>query len=350
MPKDKWKSALVAPGTPAIDAVRIIESARLQIALVVDEAGRLVGTVTDGDVRRAILAGTPLTNPVSEIMFRTPTTAPPEADRETLLSIMQAKVLRHIPIVDEKGRLVGLESMMDMLSKETLPNAVVLMAGGRGQRLRPLTDLCPKPLLRIGDKPILEIILENFVSQGFRTFYISINYMAEKVVEHFGDGSRFGVSISYLREDQPLGTAGALTLLPELTEPFLVMNGDLLTKVNFAHLLDFHAAQQGVATMCVRPYTSQIPYGVVHVDGNDLVRIEEKPTQTVFVNAGIYALSPEALARIPKGQAYDMPALFEALMAEKARTLAFPVREYWMDIGRVGDYEQAQTDYSRHFG
>lgn len=350
MPKDKWKSALVAPSTPAIDAVRIIESARLQIALVVDETGRLVGTVTDGDVRRALLAGTPLTSPVSEIMFRTPTTAPPEADRETLLSIMQAKVLRHIPIVDEKGRLVGLESMMDMLSKETLPNAVVLMAGGRGQRLRPLTDLCPKPLLRIGDKPILEIILENFVSQGFRTFYISINYMAEKVVEHFGDGSRFGVTISYLREDQPLGTAGALTLLPLLTEPFLVMNGDLLTKVNFAHLLDFHAAQQGVATMCVRPYTSQIPYGVVHVDGNDLVRIEEKPTQTVFVNAGIYALSPEALARIPKGQPYDMPALFEALMAEKARTLAFPVREYWMDIGRVGDYEQAQTDYSRHFG
>jgi dTDP-glucose pyrophosphorylase len=350
MPKDKWKSALVAPGTPAIDAVRIIESARLQIALVVDETGRLVGTVTDGDVRRALLAGTPLNSPVSEIMFRTPTTAPPEADRETLLSIMQAKVLRHIPIVDAQGRLVGLESMMDMLSKETLPNAVVLMAGGRGQRLRPLTDLCPKPLLRIGDKPILEIILENFVSQGFRTFYISINYLAEKVVEHFGDGSRFGVSISYLREDQPLGTAGALTLLPKLDEPFLVMNGDLLTKVNFAHLLDFHASQQGVATMCVRPYTSQIPYGVVHVDGNDLVRIEEKPTQTVFVNAGIYALSPAALPRIPQGQAFDMPALFEALMAEKARTLAFPVREYWMDIGRVGDYEQAQTDYSRHFG
>lgn len=350
MPKDKWKSALVAPGTPAIEAVRIIESARLQIALVVDEAGRLVGTLTDGDVRRAILAGAPLTNPVSEIMFRSPTTAPPEADRETLLAIMQAKVLRHIPIVDAMGRLVGLESMMDLLSKETLPNAVVLMAGGRGQRLRPLTDLCPKPLLRIGDKPILEIILENFVSQGFRSFYISINYLAEKVVEHFGDGSRFGVSITYLREDQPLGTAGALTLLPELAEPFLVMNGDLLTKVNFAHLLDFHSSQQGVATMCVRPYTSQIPYGVVHVDGNDLVRIEEKPTQTVFVNAGIYALSPQALARIPKGQAYDMPALFEALMAEKARTLAFPVREYWMDIGRVGDYEQAQTDYFRHFG
>jgi dTDP-glucose pyrophosphorylase len=349
-PKDKWRSALVSPETPAIEAVRIIESARLQIALVVDAEGRLLGTLTDGDVRRAILAGKNLANPVSGIMFTRPTTAAPETDRESLLSIMQAKVLRHIPIVDACGRLVGLESMMDMLSREELPNAVVLMAGGRGQRLRPLTDSCPKPLLRIGDKPILEIILENFISQGFRSFYISINYLAEKVVEHFGDGSRFGVSISYLREDQPLGTAGALTLLPELREPFLVMNGDLLTKVNFAHLLDFHASQQGAATMCVRPYTSQIPYGVVHVEGNDLVRIEEKPTQTVFVNAGIYVLSPQALPHIPRGQAFDMPSLFEALMAGKQKTLAFPVREYWIDIGRVGDYEQAQSDYSRHFG
>lgn len=350
MPKDNWRAALVAPSTPAIDALRIIDTSRLQIAMVVDEAGRLLGTVTDGDVRRALLAGTALTGPVSAIMFKNPTTAPPEADRETLLGIMQAKVLRQIPIVDAGGHVVGLESMMDLLSREVLQNAVVLMAGGRGQRLRPLTDLCPKPLLRIGDKPILEIILENFVAQGFRTFYISINYLAEKVVEHFGDGSRFGVSITYLREDQPLGTAGALTLLPELDLPFLVMNGDLLTKVNFAHLLDFHAAQKAMATMCVRPYTSQIPYGVVHVEDHRLVRIEEKPTQTVFVNAGIYALSPEALARIPRGQAYDMPALFETLMAEKARTLAFPVREYWIDIGRVGDYEQAQTDYTRHFG
>ncbi|SNR86132.1 CBS domain-containing protein [Humidesulfovibrio mexicanus] len=350
MPKDKWKQVLVAPETPAMDAVRLIDSTRMQIALVVDASGRLLGTVTDGDVRRAIISGVPLTGPVADIMFRTPTTAPPEADHEALLSLMQTKVLRQIPIVDAAGRVVGLESMMDLLSREVLPNAVVLMAGGRGQRLRPLTDLCPKPLLRIGDKPILEIILETFVAQGFRTFYISINYMAEKVVEHFGDGSRFGASISYLREDQPMGTAGALTLLPPMERPFLVMNGDLLTKVNFAHLLDFHESQGAAATMCVRPYTTQIPYGVVHVEDHKLVRIEEKPTQTVFVNAGIYALSPDALARIPSGQAFDMPALFETLVAEGAPTLAFPVREYWIDIGRVGDYEQAQTDYSRHFG
>jgi dTDP-glucose pyrophosphorylase len=350
MSKDKWKSVLIAPDTPAIDAVRIIDASHLQIALVVDGEGRLLGTVSDGDVRRALISGTALSAPVSEIMYKRPTTASPEADRETLLSLMQSKVLRQIPLVDEQGRVVGLESMMDLLSREEHENAVVLMAGGRGQRLRPLTDLCPKPLLRIGDKPILEIILENFVAQGFRTFFISINYMAEKVVEHFGDGSRFGVSITYLREEEPLGTAGALTLLPEMNLPFLVMNGDLLTKVNFARLLDFHAAHDAAATMCVRPYTSQIPYGVVHVEEHQLVRIEEKPTQTVFVNAGIYCLSPSSLARIPRNEPFDMPALFEALMAKQANTLAFPVREYWIDIGRVGDYEQAQTDYLRHFG
>lgn len=351
MHMDKWKSVLIAPSTPAIDAVRIIDTSRLQIALVVDEGGRLLGTVSDGDVRRAILAGKALTSPVAGIMFRTPTTAPPEADRETLLSIMQAKVLRQIPIVDEDGRVVGLETLMDLLARQVLPNAVVLMAGGRGQRLRPLTDLCPKPLLRIGDKPILEIILENFVAQGFRRFFISVNYMADKVEEHFGDGAHFGVSIEYLREDQPLGTAGALKLLPDMGGlPFLVMNGDLLTKVNFAHLLDFHTAHGAAATMCVRPYTAQIPYGVVHVIDHKLVRIEEKPSQTVFVNAGIYALSPSALAQIPAEEPYDMPMLFEALMQRGEAALVFPVREYWIDIGRVGDYEQAQTDYDRHFG
>jgi len=351
MSPEKWKSVLVGPQTPAIDVVRLIDSSRLQIALVVDDGGRLLGTLTDGDVRRALIAGTSLEAPVSELMFRTPTTAPPEADREALLTLMQAKVLRQIPIVDADGRVVGLESMMDLLARRELPNAVVLMAGGRGQRLKPLTDVCPKPLLRIGDKPILEIILENFISQGFRRFFISVNYMAEKVEAHFGDGSRFGAAIDYLREDEPLGTAGALTFLPDMGElPFVVMNGDLLTKVNFAHLLDFHTGHAGAATMCVRPYTAQIPYGVVHMDEYRLTRIEEKPTQTVFVNAGIYVLSPGALTRIPRGEPYDMPALFDSLMAAGETTLAFPVREYWIDIGRVGDYEQAQSDYLRHFG
>ena len=344
---DKWKTVLVGPDTPALEALRIIDSSRLQIAMVVDGAGRLLGTVTDGDVRRALLTGKALTSPVTEIMFRTPTTAPPEADRETLLGLMQAKVLRQIPIVDAQGRVVGLESMMSLMATRELANPVVLMAGGRGERLRPLTDACPKPLLKVGGKPILERILENFLSQGFRRFYISVNYKAEMVEAHFGDGSRFGASISYLREEKPLGTAGALTLLPKLDLPFLVMNGDLLTKVNFAHLLDFHTEEAAAATMCVRDYTTQIPFGVVRAEGNKLLRIDEKPSQTVFVNAGIYALSPDVLGNIPAGEAYDMPRLFETLVAGGAKTLVFPVRDAWLDIGRMDDYERAQMDCQR---
>jgi len=340
---DKWKTVLVTPDTPALEALRIIDSSRLQIAMVVDGEGRLLGTVTDGDVRRALLAGKSVTSPVTDIMFRTPTTAQPEADRDTLLGLMQAKVLRHLPIVDAEGHVVGLESMMSLMATRELPNAVVLMAGGRGERLRPLTDTCPKPLLKVGGKPILERILENFLSQGFRHFFISLNYKAEMVEEHFGNGSRFGASISYLREDKPLGTAGALTLLPEMDLPFLVMNGDLLTKVNFAHLLDFHTENNAAGTMCVRDYTTQIPFGVVHTEGNTLLRIEEKPSQTVFVNAGIYVLSPGVLRHIPHGEAYDMPRLFETMVAQGEKARVFPVRDSWLDIGRMDDYERAQT-------
>ena len=343
---NKWKTVLVTPETPALEALRIIDSSRLQIAMVVDGEGRLLGTVTDGDVRRALLAGKSLTSPVTDIMFRTPTTAPPEADRETLLGLMQAKVLRQLPLVDAEGRVVGLESMMSLLATRELPNPVVLMAGGRGERLRPLTDTCPKPLLKVGGKPILERILENFLSQGFRRFFISVNYKAEMVEEHFGDGTRFGASISYLREDKPLGTAGALTLLPELDLPFLVMNGDLLTKVNFAHLLDFHTENSAAGTMCVRDYTTQIPFGVVRTEGNALLRIDEKPSQTVFVNAGIYVLSPAVLRHIPHGEAYDMPRLFETLVARGEKARVFPVRDAWLDIGRMDDYERAQSDCS----
>ncbi len=341
---EKWKSVLVKPDTPALDVLRLIDSTRLQIAMVVDGEGRLLGTVTDGDVRRALLSGTSLASPVTEIMFRTPTTAAPETDPATLMGLMQAKVLRQIPIVDAEGRVVGLETIMSLMARSELENPVVLMAGGRGERLRPLTDTCPKPLLRVGGKPILERILETFLAQGFRRFYISVNYRAEMVESHFGDGSKFGASITYLREDKPLGTAGALTLLPQLDLPFLVMNGDLLTNVNFAHLLEFHVEQGAAATMCVRDYTMQIPFGVVRAEGNRLVGIDEKPSRTVFVNAGIYVLSPQVLPLLPPGEPYDMPRLFEAIVAQSGKAAVFPVRDAWLDIGRMDDYERAQQD------
>jgi len=341
---DKWKSVLVTPDTPSLEVLRVIDSTRLQIALVVDENRRLLGTVTDGDVRRVLLAGKSLACPVSEFMNCKPTTAPLEADPATLMGLMQAKTLRQIPIVDADGRVMGLETMMSLMARAELENPVVLMAGGRGERLRPLTDTCPKPLLRVGGKPILERILETFLAQGFRNFYISVNYKAEMVESHFGDGSKFGACITYLREDKPLGTAGALALLPQFELPFLVMNGDLLTNVNFAHLLEFHAEQEAVGTMCVRDYTTQIPFGVVRAEGHRLLCIDEKPSRTVFVNAGIYALSPQVPQLLPPGEAYDMPRLFEAIVASNQKAAVFPVRDAWLDIGRMDDFERAQQD------
>jgi NDP-sugar pyrophosphorylase family protein len=229
-------------------------------------------------------------------------------------------------------------------------NWVVLMAGGLGTRLAPLTDNCPKPLLKVGNKPILETIIENFISHGFKRFYLSVNYKAEMIEEYFGDGSRWGAEIRYLREDKKMGTAGALGLIPEpLTQPFLVMNGDLLTKVNFSQLLNFHQEQNAHATMCVREYDFQVPYGVVSVDKHRIKSIEEKPVHRFFVNAGIYVLDPEAVSLIPADMPYDMTSLFEQMTANEREVIAFPVREYWLDIGHRDDFERAAGDFARIF-
>lgn len=345
-----WKAIVVSPGTPIIEAIRIIDQTALQIALVVDEDLRLLGTVTDGDIRRAILQAVPVNDPVRRIMCDAPTVGSVHDDRATLLTLMKRKVLRQIPIVDDQGRLCGLETVHHLLEAREIENPVVIMAGGEGNRLRPLTEDCPKPLLKIGPKPILEVILENFLGYGFKRFFISINYKGEMIEEHFGDGSRWGADIRYLREDRALGTAGALRLLPEPpTLPVVVMNGDLLTKVNFANLLEFHEETDSVACMCVREYDLQVPYGVAQVDGHHLVGLEEKPKHNFFVNAGIYVLDPEAVALVPEGVRFDMTTLFDRLLAEGRNVTVFPIREYWLDIGRIGDYERAKAEYYKHF-
>ncbi|MBN2139948.1 MAG: nucleotidyltransferase family protein [Desulfovibrionaceae bacterium] len=345
-----WKSVLVSPDTPIIEAIRIIDGSALQIALVVDGQGRLLGTVTDGDIRRGILQSVPTDAPVSRIMCDRPTAGSVHDDRETLLTIMKRKVLRQIPILDDSGRIVGLETMIELIQGRDMDNPVVLMAGGLGNRLRPLTEDCPKPLLRLGDKPILEIILENFLNYGFKNFFISVNYKAEMIEEHFGDGSRWGASLTYLREDRPLGTAGALGLLPAgQSLPVLVMNGDLLTKVNFAHLLEFHRESGSAASMCVRDYGLQVPFGVAKVEKGRLVGLEEKPCHNFFVNAGIYVLNPEVLDRVRPDTAIDMTTLLEGLVRDGGEVTVFPVREYWLDIGRLSDYEQAKGEYCQHF-
>lgn len=343
-----WNDVLISSNTPIFEAIEIIDEVASQIALVVDENKRLLGTVTDGDIRRGILKRVSLDSPVHRIMHETPVVAKLNDGREKILALMSQKKLRHIPVLDEVGCVVGIETIDELIDLKTRDNVVVLMAGGLGRRLQPLTNDCPKPLLKIGNKPILETIIKNFVGYGFRRFYISINYKAEMVKEYFKDGSRWGVEICYIHEDKPMGTAGCLGLLPEkLLEPLLVMNGDLLTNVNFQSLLEFHSESKAQATICVREYDFKVPYGVVKVDKNRLVGIDEKPMHKFFVNAGIYVLEPEILDLIPRGSFYDMPTLYERLIKLNYETIVFPIREYWLDIGYVDDLEKAKGDYKK---
>jgi len=224
------------------------------------------------------------------------------------------------------------------------------MAGGLGNRLRPLTEQCPKPLLKVGGKPLLENIVQGFAGYGFRKFYISVNYMAEMIETYFGDGSRFGVSISYIHEDNQLGTAGALGLLPEVPrDSFFVINGDLLTQINFSHLLDFHSQHHSLATMCIKEYHYQVPFGVVQVNGEKLSALDEKPVQTFFVNAGIYVLEPSILDFIPRNHYFDMTMLFDRIMKKGLKPRVFPIREYWLDIGQLEDYKKANGDFKGNF-
>lgn len=345
-----WEQTLLPPSASLREAIETIDASAMQIALVVDESRRLLGTVTDGDIRRGILRGIALDQPIDRIMNAQPTVARSDEPREQVLANMQRKQLHRIPIVDEQGRVVGIEFLEELIQPHLKENWVVLMAGGLGSRLRPLTNDCPKPMLKVGNKPLLETILENFIEYGFRHFYISVNYMAEMVKEYFGDGSRWGVEIRYLEEDQKLGTAGALSLLPDRpSAPLLVMNGDVLTKINFRQLLDFHAGHHSQATMCVREYDFQVPYGVVRIDNHRITGIDEKPVQRFFVNAGIYVLDPQALNAIPAGDYFDMPTLFEKLIAQGAETVVFPIREYWLDIGQLADYDRANGDFMQVF-
>lgn len=345
-----WKGVLVLPEVSIREAILVLDKSAKQIILVVDRNNRLLGTVTDGDIRRSILTSVSLDDPIQKIMNSDPTVATIDESRESILVAMQRTGLHHIPLVDENHCVMGLETLNELIQSPTRGNWVVLMAGGLGSRLSPLTDECPKPMLKVGNKPLLETILENFIEYGFHRFYISVNYMADVVKSYFGDGSRWGVDICYLHEDQRLGTAGALGLLPKKpTEALLVMNGDLLTKVNFKQLLDFHSTHQAQATMCVREYDFQVPYGVVKIDAHRITSIDEKPIQRFFINAGIYVLEPEALDLIPSNTYFDMPLLFKKLIEQQKETAVFPIREYWLDIGQLSDYDRANGEFMRVF-
>lgn len=317
------------------------------MALVADTDMQLRGVLSDGDVRRSILKGLDLDGPVFQAMNAHPKTGSVHTPRVEVLAMMRRFTFHHLPLIDDKGRLAGLATLDDFMGVVERDNWVVLMVGGLGSRLRPLTDACPKPMLRIGGRPILESILDSFLEQGFRRFYFSVNYMAEVIKEYFGDGSKWGAHIMYLHETERLGTAGALSLLPEKPKaPLVVMNGDLITKANFVAMLDFHAEHKAAATMAVREYDLQVPYGVVKVNGAKITAIEEKPVHRFFVNGGIYVLEADALDIIPPNTFFDMPSFFQDLESRGHTAAAYPLREYWLDIGRLEEYERAQREWS----
>jgi dTDP-glucose pyrophosphorylase len=345
------EDVLLPPETTIHRALEQLVRNMRQIVLVVDEERRLLGTVTDGDIRRGLLKRIDLDEPISRIMNRAPAKAGPDTNRDTRLRIMEENEYRHLPIVDEDGRVVALEVLSELLKQDRLENPVVILAGGKGRRLMPLTQDLPKPMLPVGGRPMLETIIEGFARQRFHRFFLSVNYKSEIIEDHFGDGSSLGVSITYLREDQPLGTAGPLSALPDRPDnPIFVMNGDLLTSIDFKQLLTFHQDQKSDATMCVREYDFEVPFGVAEIDGTRLTGISEKPVQRFFVNAGIYLLNPSVLSMVPKNEPFDMPELFKRVLARGMNAAAFPLREYWMDIGRISDFEQAQRDFPEVFG
>jgi dTDP-glucose pyrophosphorylase len=341
-----WHKTLVSPNNTLREVLAAIDAAELQVALVVDNHKKLLGVITDGDVRRGLLAGMTLESPASKVMNTQFTVATEDMKPSASETLMREKQLRHIPIVDEHGIILDLRLLDEVTKTERLPNVVVLMAGGLGERLGELTKDTPKPLLKVGDKPILEIILESFLAQGFHRFFLSVNYKSQMIEDYFGDGSRWGASIQYVRETKRLGTGGSLSLLPEVPkEPFFVMNGDLLTKVNFKGMLEFHESQAQLATMAVREYDVQIPFGVTELDGHKIIGLSEKPVKRFFVNAGVYVLSPQCLPLIPKDDFFDMPNLFQKLIDNGFTTASFPLHEYWLDIGRMSDFQRANVEY-----
>jgi dTDP-glucose pyrophosphorylase len=345
-----WKNTLLDNESTIHDAIKVIDQSGLQIALIVDSDHRLLGTVTDGDVRRGILNGIPLVGPVHLIMNTTPTVTSERETRAETLKLLRQKSLHQVPVVDQAGRIVGLEVIEALMRPPIRDNKIIIMAGGLGSRLGPLTKDCPKPMLRVGGKPILETIIENLLDFGFRNFCLAVNYKADMIKDYFGDGSKYDCEIEYLQEDEPLGTAGALSLLPSRpSSPILVINGDVLTKVDYNQLLSFHLEQNAQATLCVREYDIQVPYGVVNVDGQSFAGIVEKPVHKFFINAGIYVLGAAVLEMLNPGEHCDMPSLLNRVVQQKQETAVFPVREYWLDLGQIDDLNRAKGEYDGVF-
>lgn len=337
-----WLQAILLESSTIGQAIGNLDKLGIKIVLVVDKANKLIGTVSDGDIRRGLLKGLDLKKPIARLVNHNALVVPPDMSRDMVMQLMVANKIQQIPIVDGQQKLVGLHLWDEMSTLPARANLMVIMAGGKGTRLMPHTQNCPKPMVLVAGKPMLEHIIERGKLEGFNHFVLAIHHLGHIIEDHFGNGEGLGVKIDYLREQSPLGTAGALSLLnPRPDAPFVVTNGDVITDIRYGELLDFHNRYQASATMAVRVHEWQHPFGVVKMQGVEVVGFEEKPIARSHINAGVYALSPEVLNELIAETRCDMPMLFERLQAKAKTTVAYPMHEPWLDVGKPEDLLQA---------
>ena len=330
-------------------ALKVISDGAIHIAVVVNSKDKFLGTLSDGDIRRGLLKGLNLDSPIKSLISKKPIFVKNNKNKDELLKLALDKKIYQIPVIDDKGKILGIHVLDELINLKNNSNKVVIMAGGKGLRLRPLTKYIPKPMLKVGGKPILETLIKKIKESGYLDFIICVNYKSKIIEDYFGNGKKFGVNIEYIREKKPMGTAGALSLFKNKPiEPFFVINGDLLTNLDFKRMLDFHCANNSKATMCIREYNFESPYGEVRLENENIKSIEEKPIHKYYVNAGVYILDPSCLGLIPNNF-FDMPSLFKKIINKNFKTVSFPLGEYWLDIGRLNDYKKANLEFDFFF-
>jgi dTDP-glucose pyrophosphorylase len=341
-----WQKAVLSIDANIQQAISNLDKVGVKIIMILNEAKQLEGTISDGDIRRGLLKGLNMNSPITSVIRHNPFVVTPDVNRDMVLQLMVANKIQQVPVVDEYRHVVGLHLWDEITTAQTRNNLMVIMAGGLGKRLRPHTENCPKPLLPIAGKPMLEHIIERAKLEGFSKFIIAVHYLGEMIEDYFSNGKKFGVEIDYLREDAPLGTAGALGLLgSKPSAPFVITNGDVITDIRYGELLDFHIRHNATATMAVRQHEWQHPFGVVQIDGLEIIGFEEKPIARSHINAGVYVLEPKALSVLKPNTHCDMPTLFERLQAKSERTVAYPMHEPWLDVGRPDDLITANFEH-----
>jgi dTDP-glucose pyrophosphorylase len=345
---ENFKKSVVSLNIKIKEAILTLENSHTKIVLVVDENYKLIGTISDGDIRRGVLKGLTIESPIKDILHTNFISVQDDKTNKEIMEIMTKNEISQIPIIDKSGKLIGLHLLNEFVGKSEIENNIVIMAGGRGVRLRPLTEDCPKPMLKIGDKPLLEIIINQFIENGFKNFHISVNYLKEQIIDYFQDGSKWGININYLIEDEPLGTAGSLIKLPKsLNKPYFVVNGDVLSRFNPMQVLEFHNKNESDMTICAHTYDQTIPYGVIETkgDGMKFERILEKPTFQHLVNAGVYVIDPKINLLISRNSYLDMPDLITLCTSNNKNIIIFPIHEYWLDIGRHENLKEARNNF-----